>query len=337
MTLSPCRLLAPLALLGAALAPLPASAVPYLITETRLQACAFAGFTIGTDRGGCVDRPGEFPSTGIRIDNSATAGPIPDPNPGSGKVAQAISNTHAQFGVLRINDLAGGIVIASGTQPLLYANAISRASFSDILTFRAPASMSTADFRATVADLHFGFSASTSPGLAGGSVELRAFARRGDSFNGDFRPGSGTLLAFANGSGVPSDPADRVLHFSLDNGTSDRFVKFALTLELSGDARMVDGSAEATAWLSGITFSRRAGLRNGAAGAAGAALDAALTAGALDGVTVTSASRELTQDPVTGNFGYLAAAAVPEPASCALMALGLALLAWRRRGGGAAA
>ena len=334
MTLSPCRLLAPLALLGAALAPLPASAVPYLITETRLQACAFAGFTIGTDRGGCVDRPGEFPSTGIRIDNSATAGPIPDPNPGSSKVAQAISNTHAQFGMLRINDLAGGIVIASGTQPLLYANAISRASFSDILTFRAPASMSTADFRATVADLHFGFSASTSPGLAGGSVELRAFARRGDSFNGDFRPGSGTLLAFANGSGVPSDPADRVLHFSLDNGTSDRFVKFALTLELSGDARMVDGSAEATAWLSGITFSRRAGLRNGAAGAA---LDAALTAGAFDGVTVTSASRELTQDPVTGNFGYLAAAAVPEPASCGLMALGLALLAWRRRGGGAAA
>lgn len=327
MILSPCRLLAPLALLGASLAPLTASATPITIAETRVQACAFAGFNVTGALGPCADRPGEWQNPGISIDHGEVAGPYPDPTPGSAKVAQAIANTHAKFGVLRIDDLAGGLV-TGGTNPLLYANATSRASFSDVLTFRAPTGMSTADFRAAVADLNFGFSAATSPFY--GTVTLQVFARQGDSFNGNFFPGSGVMLAFADGSGEHRDLfPDRALHLSLDDGTNNRFVKFALTVVLSGDARTV-ASAEATAWLGNISFSRRA------AGSSLLAGDAPSSADPLDGITVSAASTEMVLDPATGRFGYLAAAAIPEPESAGLMGLGLALLAWRRRAGAAA-
>lgn len=328
MTRIPQRLLAPLALLGAACSPIAAQTVPVTLAETRVQACSYAGFQIGNPDS-CVSRPGEFPGTGIGIDNHAIAGPIPDPAPGSSKVAQAISNTYAQFGLLRIDDLAGGIV--SGVfNPLLRANATSRASFSDVLTFRAPASMSTADFRASVANLSFAFNASTSLWSSSGSAELWAYVNQRGSFNSNFYPGSGRLLAFADSSGARSEPADRVLHLALDNGTNDRFVKFALTLELIGDARMVEGSVQATAWLADISFSQRVAT-SGAAAALGVAGDAA----APEGISVSSASREMVLDPVTGRFGYISAAAVPEPASAGLLGLGLGLLAWWRRQGAA--
>lgn len=303
-----------------------ASATPAVtLDNTQVQACAFAGFSIPTGAGTCVARPGEFPSAGVSVANTAQAGPFPDPM-GSGKVAQASSSTQAQFGVLRIDDLAGGLKIAAGNQPLLYANAISIASYSDVLTFRAPASMSTADFLASVADLNFGFSASAATGLYGGSVTLNAYARQGDFFPGTFRPGSARQLAYLDSAGVVSDPADRTLHLSLNNPNKERFVSFALTLELIGDARYVDGSAQATAWLSGISFSQK----TAAVGALGSALRAD-EAAAVGGITVSSASTELVLDPSTGRFNYPAAAAVPEPGAWALFAAGLASLTWRRR------
>lgn len=318
----------PLAAALAVLASVGPARAAVTVAETRVQACAFAGFNVFGDLGTCVERPGEWQSPGIGIDHGQVSGPYPDPTPGSAKVAQAIANTHAQFGVLRINDLAGGIV-TGGTSPLLYASATSRASFSDVLTFRAPASMSTADFRATVADLNFGFSAATSPFY--GTVTLQAFARQGDSFNNNFFPGSGVTLAFADGTGEHRDLfPDRSLHFVLDDGTNNRVVSFAVTLVLSGDARTV-ASAEATAWLGSISFSRRAAGNSLLVG------DASSSADALAGITVSSASTEMVVDPVTGQFGYRAAVAVPEPASYGLLGLGLALLAWRRRAAGVAA
>lgn len=296
--------------------------------ETRVQACAFASFNQFGELGTCVDRPGLPGHAGVSVSHSEVSGPFPDPTPGSAKVAQASSSTQAQFGVLRINDLAGGIAIKSATQPLLGASATSRASFSDVLTFRAPASMSTADFLSTMVTVDVNFSAATT---SGATVTLMAFGRQGDSFNSNFFPGSGNILAVADSLGEHRDLfPDRALHLALNNPRGDRFVSFAITLALFGDARF-SSSAEATAWMGGISFAHSA-----ASGALALSGDFMTAAQALPTISVSSASGEVALDPATGQFRYLAAPAVPEPASYGLMALGLALVAWRRRAARAA-